>query len=178
MAALADLPGLAVRISRELAEAGIPHAVSGAVAMAAHGYVRATRDLDILVGASAIQLPRVFEIIRGQGFAGEDRELIEALRKRYVAALEAGPATVEILVPVLPYHRKVLERAVHRDVPGGSVPFVTARILRGCQPRILPAGRIQAQRTRGAPARVRGGVEGGASWPFPPPPTLAAGNKS
>ena len=129
MAVLADLPGLAARLSRALTDAGIPHAITGAVAMAAHGYVRATRDLDILVGATPLQLPRVFEIVRREGFTGDDRKLIEALRSRYVAALEAGPATVEILVPVLPYHRQVLDRAVRLDVPGGLVPFVTVEDL-------------------------------------------------
>lgn len=102
MAALVELPGLALRISSALKEEGIPHAVSGAVAMAAHGYVRATQDLDILVIASAVKLPRVFEIVRAQGFEGEDRDLITAIRERFVAALQSGPLTVEILVPLRP----------------------------------------------------------------------------
>jgi hypothetical protein len=129
LAALADLPDLAVAISRDLDSAGIPHAITGAVAMAAHGYVRATADLDILVLASAVRLPRVFEIVRARGFTGEDGDLISELRERYVAALRAGPVTVEILVPVLPYHREVVERAVRRELPGGSAPFVTVEDL-------------------------------------------------
>ena len=97
--------------------------------MAAHGYVRATQDLDILVIASAMQLPGVFEIVRDQGFEGEDRDLITAIRERYVAALHAGPITVEILVPVLPYHRTLVERAVRLDVPGGRIPLVSVEDL-------------------------------------------------
>lgn len=129
MAALADLPGLATRISAELDEAGIPHAISGAVAMAAHGYVRATQDLDILVIASAMQLPRVFEIVRAEGFQGDDRDLITAIRERYVAALHAGPVTVEILVPVLSYHRTLVDRSVRLDLPGGRIPLVSVEDL-------------------------------------------------
>jgi len=129
VAGLADLPGLAARISRDLDAAGIRHAISGAVAMAAHGYVRATQDLDVLVLASSLELPRVFGIVRSHGFSGEDRELVREIRDRYVAALRAGPATVEILVPVLPYHRRVLERAVRRHVAGTPVPFVTVEDL-------------------------------------------------
>src|SRR5262245_11917738 len=45
LADLADLPKLAARISRELSARGIRHVVSGAAAMAAHGYLRATRDI-------------------------------------------------------------------------------------------------------------------------------------
>lgn len=97
--------------------------------MAAHGYVRATQDLDVLVAASSMQLPRVFEIVRAEGFEGEDRELIEAIRERYVAALYSGPVTVEVLVPVLPYHRTLVERALRLDLPDGSVPFVTVEDL-------------------------------------------------
>ncbi len=129
MAALADLPGLAARISLGLSQADIPHAITGAVAMASYGYVRATQDLDILVVATAMQLPRVFEIVREQGFEGDDRDLIEAIRERYVAALHAGPVTVEILVPVLPYHRTIIERAVWVDFPDGTIPFVSIEDL-------------------------------------------------
>lgn len=129
MAALADIPDLVGRISAGLAAAGIRHAVTGATAMAAHGYVRATRNLDILVLAGSLDLPRVFEIVRRQGFEGEDRELIEAIRDRYVAVLRSGSVTVEILLPVLSYHHRLLDRAVSREVAGTPVPFVTLEDL-------------------------------------------------
>ncbi|MFV1959502.1 MAG: nucleotidyl transferase AbiEii/AbiGii toxin family protein [Planctomycetota bacterium] len=129
MAALVELPTLAVRLSAALDEAGIRHAISGAVAMAAHSYVRATQDLHVLVVTSALQLPRVFAIVRAEGFEGEDRDLIEALRERYVAALHAGAVTVEILVPVLPYHRELVARSVRLELPGGSIPVVSVEDL-------------------------------------------------
>lgn len=129
MAALADLPDLAARISGALTRANIPHAVSGAVAMAAHGFVRATRDLDILVVTIALRLPEVFEIIRRFGFEGEDRDLIRTYREHGVAELTAGPVSVEILAPVLPWHREVVDRAVRLPVAGEEVPFVSAEDL-------------------------------------------------
>lgn len=46
-----------------------------------------------------------------------------------VAALRRGPLTVAILVPVLPYHRAVCDRAVPRAVDGASIPVVTAEDL-------------------------------------------------
>jgi hypothetical protein len=129
VADLADLPTLAGRISRDLAGAGVPHAVSGAVAMAAHGYVRSTLDHDILVVAPALPLPAVFAIVRAHGFEGDDRALIQALRDRFVAALRRGPISVEIPVPVLPYHRRVLDRAIRRRVGEIDVPFVSVEDL-------------------------------------------------
>jgi hypothetical protein len=129
LAALADLPDLAARISASLSKAGIPHAVSGALAMAAHGFVRATRDIDILVVAPALRLPEVFSVVRGFGFEGEDADLVASLRERGVAELRSGPASVEILTPVLPYHHEVLRRAVRVETGGGAVPFVSAEDL-------------------------------------------------
>jgi len=125
----ADLPGLTAAISADLTAASIPHAVSGAIAMAAHGYVRATVDLDILVVTPSIRLPEVFEVFRKHGFRGEDRALVTALRERFVATFEAGPTTAEILIPVLPYHHAVLKRAGMKPLRGRQVPFVTVEDL-------------------------------------------------
>jgi len=97
--------------------------------MAAHGYVRATVGLDVLVVTPSIRLPEVFEVFRKHGFIGEDRALVTALRERFVATLEAGPTTAEILVPVLPYHHAVLQRAVIKPLRGRQVPFVTVEDL-------------------------------------------------
>lgn len=43
-------------ITRRLHEIGVPHAVAGAMALAAHGYVRATVDIDILITADGLRL--------------------------------------------------------------------------------------------------------------------------
>jgi len=126
---LADLPGLATRLSAALTEAKVPHAVSGAIAMAAHGFVRATMDIDVLVIVPSLRLPEVFAIVRTFGFAGEDRALIDAVRVRAVAELRSGSASVEIIVPVLPYHHEVLRRSVIVDTKGTRVPFVTPEDL-------------------------------------------------
>ena len=120
-----DLYALAARLSAEFREAGIPHAISGSIAMAAHGYVRGTLDIDVLVVTSALSLPATFEVVRRHGFVGEDRDLITSIRERSVAALRRGSISVEILTPVLPYHRTLIDRAVRFDVQGVAVPFVS-----------------------------------------------------
>ena len=106
--------------------AGIRHVVSGAIALAAHGFVRATRDIDLLVVVPSVRLPSVFEIIRRFGFSGEDRALLESLREHHVAELRSGPAAVEILIPAIPYHRTLVDRAVRFTVDGIEVPFISA----------------------------------------------------
>jgi hypothetical protein len=124
-----ELRSRTARISADLAREGIRHAVSGAVAMTAHGVGRSTFDIDILVVVPSVRLPHVFALIRRQGFAGDDRELLASLRDRYVAALSDGPIKVELLVPVLPYHHTLVDRAVVRDVEGVKVPFVSIEDL-------------------------------------------------
>ncbi len=129
MAGPPELRSRTARISADLARARIRHAISGAVAMTAHGVGRSTFDIDILVVAPSVRLPEVFALVRRHGFAGDDRELIESLRDRYVAVLEGGPIKVEVLVPVLPYHGTLVDRAVVHDVEGVKVPFVSLEDL-------------------------------------------------
>lgn len=129
MVALRSLPELAAAISADLAAKRIRHAVSGAVAMAIHGVVRATKDLDVLVVAPQVQLPEVFAIVRKHGFDGEDADLLRGLRDHGFAELTSGPVRVEILAPVLPYHRTLPDRAVSVEISGTRVPFVSLEDL-------------------------------------------------
>lgn len=97
--------------------------------MAAHGHVRATVDLDLLVVVPSVCLPEVFATIRKHGFRGGDRQLIASLGSRYVAELEGGATTAEVLVPVLPYHHGILGRCVSKPLRGRQVPFVAIEDL-------------------------------------------------
>jgi hypothetical protein len=129
LAALAELPDLAARLSEAFTRVGIPHAISGALALGAYGFVRATQDVDVLVVVPSTRWPETFALVRELGFSGDDRELIASLRERYVAQLRSGSAAVEILVPVLPYHRTLVGRAVSLEVAGRQVPFVSPEDL-------------------------------------------------
>jgi hypothetical protein len=54
------------RIARRLDELGIPYAIAGGMALAAHGYVRATVDVDILVTPEGLKL--IHEHLEGLGY--------------------------------------------------------------------------------------------------------------
>ncbi len=129
MAGVAEIPSLIAALSRDLTAAGIEHVITGASAMTVHGYVRATRDIDVLVAAPSVRLPEVFAIVRRYGFSGEDRDLIQELRTRSFAELRSPGASVDILVPELPYHHTLVGRAVTRSVSGQLVPFVSVEDL-------------------------------------------------
>jgi hypothetical protein len=54
------------RIARKLDELGIPYAVAGGMALVAHGYLRTTVDVDILVNVEGLQ--RIHEELSGLGY--------------------------------------------------------------------------------------------------------------
>jgi hypothetical protein len=129
MAPPGDLAELAGKVSADLTAAGIVHALSGALSMAAYSRPRTTMDADFLVVAPAVRWPEIFAIARKHGFAGDDRACITAIRERGHAMLRSGPVSLDIIVPQIPYHHEVARRAVRRVLEGNEVPFVTAEDL-------------------------------------------------
>jgi predicted nucleotidyltransferase len=129
MADPSDLAGLAAAISADLTAAGIVHALSGSLSMAAYARPRATLDADFLVITPAIRWPEVFRIARKHGFDGDDRECISSIRTQGHAMLSSGPIALDILVPQIPYHHEVAKRAHRLSLEGHEVPFVTAEDL-------------------------------------------------
>jgi predicted nucleotidyltransferase len=129
VAALADLPAVAVRVSQRLTAAAIPHAISGSIAAMLHGYVRATLDVDLLVVTPRVRLPAVFDAVRAEGFDGADRAMLDEIARRYCAALSRGPLRFEVFVPVFPWHATLVQRAVLREIDGTQVPVVTVEDL-------------------------------------------------
>jgi len=78
------------RISAKLDELGIPYAVAGGMALGAHGYVRATVDVDILVTQEGLE--RVHKALEGLGyvppFAGSKnlRDVTSSVRVEFLVA--------------------------------------------------------------------------------------------
>lgn len=62
---------VAERIAGMLADLEVPVVVIGAVALAAHRYVRFTEDIDLGVNASLIQMLSLTESLRSQGYEVE-----------------------------------------------------------------------------------------------------------
>ena len=94
-----------------------------------HARPRQTQDIDVVVAVPSVRLPEVFEIARRHGFTGDDRRLISEIRERSFAQMTSGPLTLDVIVPVLPFHAQVVRRALRREVAGTIVPLVTAEDL-------------------------------------------------
>lgn len=65
---------VAERIACLLAEEGLPVVVIGAVALAAHRYVRFTQDVDLGVNADLKQMRHLLQLIRSRGYDAEFHE--------------------------------------------------------------------------------------------------------
>jgi hypothetical protein len=124
-----ELSALAAAVSADLTAAGIEHVLTGALALAVHGYARSTHDIDVVVLVPSVRLPEVFATARRHGFTGDDRELVLEVRARTFAQMRRGPATLDVIVPVLPYHERIVRRAQRVEVAGTMVPLVTAEDL-------------------------------------------------
>ena len=66
---------------------------------------------------------------RAHGFTGDDRSLITDIRARTFAQMRAGALTLDIIVPVLPFHHEIMKRAVRMPMSGSQVPVATAEDL-------------------------------------------------
>lgn len=121
------LQALLIELEAALSAAGIRHAIVGGIAMAAHGRVRATEDIDLLV--DLLQMDAMREVMRALGF---EEEVHGAVASRYVRHpikdLPEVAEWVDALYASRPTGRRLIERAAANPVAlaGSSLPVVDA----------------------------------------------------
>jgi len=121
-----DLRSVLERVTRKLRDAGIVHALIGGLALAAHGVVRATADLDLLVDGG--RSDDVHRILTGLGY--------DCLHRSEHAANYASDdpeqGRVDFLFARREYGRAMLLRArPDATRPDDSLPVVDAADLIG-----------------------------------------------
>ncbi len=89
-----------VEMLSELSASGAEFLVVGAHALAAHGYPRATGDLDIWIRADAANAPRVLEALRRFGAPLFDLTLEDLSKTGTVFQIGTAPARIDILTGV------------------------------------------------------------------------------
>ncbi|MBI4582795.1 MAG: nucleotidyltransferase [Planctomycetes bacterium] len=117
------------RIAKAFEEKNVPYAVSGALALMIWGFVRATRDIDLIISVPSVRLPQAIETLFSLGCKGEIREAIAQLRKDHFMTFTCNRIEIEVFIPVLSYHDQIIKRRVQKDVEGIPVWFVTAEDL-------------------------------------------------
>lgn len=141
----------AVKTAAQLTHLGIRHALAGGLAVGAHGYVRATADVDFLVGEEAFDHQGLLVAFK----AGVPIE-VDGIRIDYLSPTSLGPQLEEVLdhpsisegLPVVPVEvllymklvakrRKDLLDVVELIKAGADVPQ-TRNYLTQYAPDLLP----------------------------------------
>src|SRR5687768_2811545 len=82
----------AVKTADQLNHLGIRHALAGGLAVGAHGYIRATTDVDVLVGEEAFEHEGLVVAFK----AGVPIE-VDGVRIDYLSPISPGPQLEEVL---------------------------------------------------------------------------------
>ena len=120
-----------VALAREFRTDGIEYAVCGGMAIAVHGFIRATEDIDILVEAES--LPRLRKAARRCGFhvLGADHEFKSGARLIRLVKVVPGSEDYLILDVLLASGPNAEAWASRRDhaTPWGTICVVSREAL-------------------------------------------------
>lgn len=105
-----------------LAVAKVPYMLIGGFAVNIHGYVRATRDLDVMVLADDSDL--LHDTLCGLGYSAIDR-------RADLACYFRGNDRLDVLYARRPISRRLLAQARHADLNRLSVPTISVEGLLG-----------------------------------------------
>lgn len=107
----------------------IPYALTGGLALAQHGIVRATEDIDLVLAIPQLKLPAVLESLRAGGCSLDVRKTIRAWLEHHIVQMEFRGVRIDWLAPVLPAFQSVLKSAVVRPIAGIPVRVASAEGL-------------------------------------------------
>jgi len=105
----------------------IPMALMGGIALATWKYVRATRDLDLLLGTTEDNANRLIDVLRACGFRPKrsppivphgDLDLLQLLYEPPESFIDLQ---IDLLLAKSDYHRRAIERRVPVRLPGMDV---------------------------------------------------------
>lgn len=117
------------RVHERLAEAGISHALIGAAALAIHGISRSTFDQDLLVtdrrALNAATWAGLADVAEVDIRRGDDDDPLAGV----VRVISPGERDVDVIVGRHEWQRSIIEDAVLRDTPAGSIPVASPKGL-------------------------------------------------
>jgi hypothetical protein len=112
------IPSLLRRVHERLADGGITHALIGAAALAIHGISRSTLDRRALDPTMWAGLADVADVDIRQG---DDEDPLAGV----VRVVSSGERDVDIIVGRHGWQRRIIDDAVLRDTPAGSIPVAS-----------------------------------------------------
>ncbi len=125
----ADITESAKRVARALEAANVPYAIGGAIALTMHGFVRATRDVDVNAFCVPTDVPGVIDALVKAGLQLEpERALAEASSEGWFTAWD-GPIRVDVFVPSIAFSWEARDTRVELEFLGHRTWFLSAEAL-------------------------------------------------
>ena len=102
---------------------GLSYAVIGGLAAAVHGFVRPTVDVDLVLLVPKVGMPGLFEAFASSGFEVDLPKATRELSQDGFTSIACGRVDVDLIVPILPFYKEVLDRAQGKEVAGKRIRF-------------------------------------------------------
>ncbi|MCZ0945055.1 MAG: hypothetical protein F4X81_06025 [Gammaproteobacteria bacterium] len=120
---------LVVQIARLLDQLGIPYAVGGALALAAHGVPRATYDVDMNIGVEGTtffsdEVLRHLQEKCGIAFGETQEQLLAKSEETGFIQGASGMIKVDLFFPNIDYLREVVEKALPLPLYGETINVI------------------------------------------------------
>jgi predicted nucleotidyltransferase len=120
---------------RSLNDADVRYVIIGATAFAAHGWVRATADLDLFVDAGAENIGRVRHVLSEFGYdiaeaTSEDFQRYKILLRQYDLPLDNHPFVKGGLTFAAVWSRRVMAQVAGVEAPFASLDDLDAAATR------------------------------------------------
>jgi hypothetical protein len=107
-----DLSSVSGRLAERLDEAAIPYAIGGAYALAAHGVVRMTTDLDVSVYVAEDRLDALFDALERAGCLFERGRARADVALSNLFSTRCGHVFVDVFVSFHSHHAAAKDRRV------------------------------------------------------------------
>ena len=101
----------------------IPYAVIGGLATSVHGFIRPTVDVDLVLLVPKIGMAGLFEAFHAAGFEVDLLTAVRELSQDGFTAIAYRKIDVDLMAPILPFYKEVLERASTIEIAGRGIRF-------------------------------------------------------
>lgn len=116
---------IAAQVCEALNRAGAEYLVIGGIACVLHGYVRATTDVDILIGRTSENARRVLQALATVGYGFAREWTAEEILVRPVTVLGDDPAVDVFTVAWKVKYEQAVKRSSVVEVDGVPIPLIS-----------------------------------------------------
>ncbi len=125
----ADIAGSAIKVANAFEHAHLPYAIGGAIALTMHGFVRATRDVDINVFFKPAELPAALEALVKAGIRFDvTTALNEANTEGWFSGWDGG-VRIDVFVPSIEFAWEAFASRIQLSFVGQKLWFLSAESL-------------------------------------------------